>query len=167
MAGGFHVTSPESPTYQPALTKSPSLSNLEFFLLFLELFFWLIKLFPTCVLQLSLGHKPHFILSVRAEIVSLSFCFKLCLPFEAKLTVEMHKVVFPKVFMFKISYFPTCCKELYLAAKSFRWAHTRSSRLHIQQGSILACSRSMSEKKGKEGTRGKYNELNCTKSKSK
>ena len=41
MAGGFHVTSPESPTYQPALTKSPSLSNLEFF-------FWLIRLFPTC-----------------------------------------------------------------------------------------------------------------------
>ena len=145
MAGGFHVTSPESPTYQPALTKSPSLSSLEFFLLFLELFFWLSRLFPTCVLQLSLGHKPHFILSVRAEMIFfIQFCFKLCLPFDAKLTVEMHKVVFPKVFMFKISYFPTCCKELYQEAKSSHWAHTRSSRRHIQQGSISACSRSTS-----------------------
>ena len=114
MAGGFHVTSPESPTYQRALTKSPSFSNLEFFsFCFLELFFWLIRLFPTCVLQLSLGHKPHFILSVCAEIVLFSFCFKLCSLFDAKLTVEMHKVVSPKVFMFTFSFFPTCT-EIYL-----------------------------------------------------
>ena len=59
--------------------------------------------------------------------------------------------VFVNLYFQKFSYFPTCCKELYQEAKSSRWAHTRSSRRHIQQGSISACSRSTSERKGKEG----------------
>ena len=141
------------------------LSNLDFFSVF-RAFFWLIRLFLTCVLQLSLGHQPYFILSVRAGMIFSSsfvsnFVCLLMLNWQwrcIKLYLQKFSYSHVRIFLHTcyIYYFPTCCKELYQEAKFSRWAHTRSSRRHIQQGSISACSRSTSERKGKEGTRGKY-----------
>ena len=59
MAGGFHVTSPESPTYQLALTKSPSLSNLEFF-------------FPLFYINRQLPNQHLFLFFQVDQIVSES-----------------------------------------------------------------------------------------------
>ena len=127
----------------------------------------------TCVFQLRFGHQPHLVFAVGAEIefkvqrlkfkiksritlilnyVLLLFVKRLpcCYLWIFSLFVFFH---FPtcckELFSLLVvkNYFPTCCKELYREAKSSHWAHTRSSLLRIQLGSILACSRSRSGKK--------------------